>query len=308
MSISVGLMALLAALQTAPSAPAGARTQEGTRVEDIVVNGRPLDDMVSDFVSEISRPASRRGLARWNREVCVGVVNLPAAHAQAMVDRISEVAAEVGLEPGAPGCSPRVIIIATDNGAALATSLVGGVGVDFTLGTHQTDAGSRALRDFQTSDRAVRWWHTSLPVDSETGQTAIRLPGQAGVDGEPSAPVINVFAASRVNSQIRDDLIRVVIVIDVTKLGDSDFSQLIDYVALVSLAQIDADAQTAGYDTIMNLFNGSGAPAGLTAWDLGYLQALYSTHPQRINPNALTSSVASDVARGIRASQTAPED
>lgn len=303
MSMSLGLIALLAALQTAP-VPA----QDESRVGDVVVNGRPLDDMVNDFVSEISRPASRRGLARWHQKVCVGVVNLPATHAQYMVDRISQVAAEVGLEPGEPGCSPRVIIIATDDGAALATSLVGGVGVDFNLGTHQTDAGSRALRDFQTPDRAVRWWHTSLPVDSETGQTAIRLPGQAGIDGQPSAPVINVFAASRVNSQIRDDLVRVVIVIDVTKLENTSFEQLADYVALISLAQIDADAQTQGYDTIMNLFNGSGAPTRLTEWDMGYLEALYSTHPQRINPNALTSSVASDVARGIRAGQTQPQD
>ena len=305
MAMSLGLVALLAALQTAPAAPAPA--QEESRVGDIVVNGRPLDDMVNDFVSEISRPASRRGLARWHDKVCVGVVNLPAAHAQYMADRISQVAAEVGLEPGEPGCSPRIIIIATDDGAALAASLVGGVGVDFNLGTHQTDAGSRALRDFQTSDRAVRWWHTSLPVDSETGQTAIRLPGQAGMDGQPSAPVINVFAASRVNSQIRDDLVRVVIVIDVDRLENTSFEQLADYVALVSLAQIDADARTQGYDTIMNLFNG-GAPAGLTDWDLGYLQALYSTHPQRINPDALTRSVASDVAQGIRAGQAASGD
>lgn len=306
MSISLGLVALLAALQTAPAQAAPA--QDESRVGDIVVNGRPLDDMVNDFVSEISRPASRRGLARWHRDVCVGVVNLPATHAQYMVDRISQVAAEVGLEPGEPGCSPRVIIIATDDGAALATSLVGGVGVDFNLGTHQTDAGSRALRDFQTSDRAVRWWHTSLPTDSETGQTAIRLPGQAGTDGNPSAPIINVFAASRVNSQIRDDLVRVVIVIDVDRLENTSFEQLADYVSLIALAQIDADARTEGYDTIMNLFNGSGAPSGLTDWDLGYLQALYSTHPQRINPNALTAAVASDVARGIRAGQATPQD
>lgn len=306
MSISLGLLGLLAALQTAPAA--ATPVQDETRVGDIVVNGRPLDDLVGDFVSEISRPASRRGLARWSRAVCVGVVNLPATHAQFMADRISQVAAEVGLEPGEPGCSPRVVIIATDDGPGLATSLVGGAGVNFNLGSHQTDAGSRALRDFQTSDRAVRWWHTSLPVDSETGQAAIRLPGQTGPDGQPSAPVINVFAASRLNSQIRDDLVRVVIVIDVDKLEGTSFEQLADYVALISLAQIDADAQTQGYDTIMNLFNGSGAPGGLTGWDLGYLQALYSTHPERINPNALTRSVATDVARGLRAGQAEAED
>lgn len=301
------LIAMVAALQATPVAPSSS-PQDETRVGDIVVNGRPLDDLVGDFVSEISRPAGRRGLARWHQRVCVGVVNLPAAHAQYMVDRVSEVAEGVGLQAGEQGCSPRVIIVATDNSTALATRLVGGIGADFTLSSLQTDAGTRALRDFQTSDRAVRWWHTSLPVDSETGQAAIRLPGEAGPDGQPSAPVVNVFAASRVNSQVRDDLIRVVIIIDVNRLEGTSFEQLADYVALVSLAQIDADAQTQDYDTIMNLFNDSGAPAGLTGWDEGYLQALYSTQPQRINPNALTREVVTDVVRGLRADQSGTGD
>jgi len=292
---------MLAALQAAPAAPA--QPQEDTRVEDIVVNGRPLDDMAQDFVSEISRPANRRGLARWHNRVCVGVVNLPAAHAQFMVDRISEVASTVGLEPGEPGCSPRVIVIATDDGAAMARSLVGDEDVEFQIGSTQTDAGSRALREFKSSDRAVRWWHTSIPVDSDTGQAAIRLPGQTDASGNPSPPVINRFAASRLNTQVRDDLVRVLIIIDVTKLGSTSFEQLADYVALVSLAQIDADAQTADFDTIMNIFSDPGGPTSLTPWDVGYLQALYSTHPQRINPNALTTSVATDIARGLRSGQ-----
>lgn len=298
MSISVGLLAMLAALQAAP-VTSPAQDSRGDRLEDIVVNGRPLDDMAQDFVSEISRPANRRGLARWHDRVCVGVVNLPAAHAQFMVDRISEVAATVGLEPGEPGCSPRVIVIATDDGAAMARSLVGHDDVEFNLGSLQTDAGTRALRDFQRSDRAVRWWHTSLPVNSDTGRAAIRLRDDDG------PPVINRFAASRLNSQIRDDLIRVIIIVDVTKLEGTTFEQLSDYVALVSLAQIDADAQTADFDTIMNLFGGQGAPDGLTPWDVGYLQALYATHPQRINPNTLTTSVATDIARTLRANQAA---
>lgn len=302
MSISLGLLGLLAALQTAPAAAAAPR-QDETRVGDIVVNGRPLDDLVGDFVDEISQPARRRGLARWQGNICVGVVNLPAAHAQALIDRVSDVAAEVGLQPGSPGCRPGIVILATDDGSALATAMVRRRNSGFDMGSLQTDAGTRALRDFQTSDRAVRWWQTSLPVDNNTGEIAIRLAGMVGPDGQPSYPQLNAFAASRLTTQIRDNLIRTVIIVDVTKLGDTTFDQLSDYIALVALAQIDAEARTASYDTIMNIFGELGGPSGLTDWDMGYLQALYSTHPDRIDPNALTRSVASDVARGIRAGQ-----
>jgi hypothetical protein len=305
MSVSLGMIALLAALHTAPVAPAP--PQDETRLGDIVVNGRPLDELVGDFVDEISRPASQRGLARWQGRVCVGVVNLPAAYAQTMVDRVSDVAARVGLEPGEPGCRPGIVIVATDDGSALATAMVRRRNSGFDIGSHQTDAGSRALREFQTSDRAVRWWHTSLPIDSNNGQVAIRLPGMTGPDGQPSYPQLSVFAASRLNTQVRDNLARIVIIVDVTKLGDTTFDQLSDYVALLSLAQIDADAQTGNFDTIMNIFSDAGGPATLTDWDMGYLEALYSTHPDRIDPNALTRSVAGEVARGIRANQAEPE-
>lgn len=300
------MIAMVAALQVTPAAPTSSPQSE-TAVQDIIVNGRPLDELVGDFVDEISRPASQRGLARWNNSVCVGVVNLPVAHAQYMVDRISDVAAEVGLEPGRPGCTPQVVVIATVDAPALATALVESRRRAFNLGSHQTDAGSRALREFQTSDAPVRWWHTSLPVDSDTGALAIRLPGQLGPDGQPSSPVLNVSAASRLNTEIRDDLSRVVVIIDVDKLAGTSFEQLSDYVTLLALAQIDADARTDDYDTIMNLFQGTGAPDGLTDWDLGYLRALYSTHPERINANALTRSVVTDVVRDRRAAERAAD-
>lgn len=296
----------LGAPQTPPAA-AAPRPQQETQLEDIIVNGRPLQDLVGDFVEEISRPASDRGLARWHDRVCVGVVNLSPVHAQSMVDRISDVAAGLGLEPGLPGCTPQVVVVATVDAPALATALVTARHHAFNLGSHQTDAGSRALRAFETSDAPVRWWHTSLPVDSDNGQLAIRLPGMLGADGQPTAPAINVFAASRLNSQVRDDLSRVVIIIDVDKLGDTTFAQLEDYVALLALAQIDADAQTQDYDTIMNLFRGPGAPVGLTDWDMGYLKALYSTHPERTNPNDLTRQVVTDVVRQRRAADRAAE-
>ena len=311
MSISLGLLSLLATLQTAPTPTApGSPTlgQDEARVGDIVVNGRPLNDLVGDFVDEISRPARRRGLARWQGKICVGTVNLPAAHAQVLIDRVSDVAASVGLEPGEPGCRPGIVILATDNGSALATAMVRRRNSGFSLSSLQTNAGTRALEDFQTSDRAVRWWQTSLPVDSNTGETAIRLAGMVGPDGQPSYPQLNAFAASRLTTQIRDNLIRTVIIIDVTKLGDTTFQQLSDYVSLVALAQIDAEAQTSSYDTIMNIFSETGGPSTLTDWDMGYLEALYSTHPDRIDPNALTRSVASEVADGIRTRQAAAED
>jgi hypothetical protein len=40
--------------------------------------------------------------------------------------------------------------------------------------------GFAALQEFAQSDRAVRWWHVSLPVDAHTGRPAIELSGSEG--------------------------------------------------------------------------------------------------------------------------------
>src|SRR5690242_18650002 len=84
-----------AAPQTPPTA-----AEAPVRLEVVVVEARRLEDLTRDFVAEVAAPARRRGLARWHRSVCVGVVNLRADAARYMADRVSQVALELGLEPG----------------------------------------------------------------------------------------------------------------------------------------------------------------------------------------------------------------
>jgi hypothetical protein len=71
-----------------------------------------------------------------------------------------------------------------------------------------------------------------------------------------------------------------------------------DYVALVSLAQIDPTAGADGYDTILNVFDTpQSTQTGLTAWDDAFLRALYRAR------DATASRQTSDIAR--RLAQTA---
>lgn len=277
------------------------------RVDDVVVEGRRLERAVENFVDEIAAPVRGRGLARWHRRVCVGVVNLDAAPAQYLVDRVSTVAQDVGLEPGEPGCTPNVIVIATNDGQGMADSLVKSRPRDFDTGASGTNLTSGALQEFRTSDRPVRWWHVSLPVNDETGLAAVRLPGRvtgAGDSLDDYAPIINTFAASRLVSQIRDDLQQVIVVIDVDDLGTADFEQVAEYVSLVALAQIDARSETRSYDTILNLFDDPSANRALTPWDLAYLKGLYNAETNRVNRAAQSDAVASSIVRERRQANT----
>ena len=123
-------------------------TMPETTVEDIVVLGMPLREQVETFVDDVTAPATGWGPARWDERsgICVGVVNLRPDAAQAMADRVSEVALDLGLTVGEPGCSPNILVIATDDAPALATALVQQSPNAFRPATAPNDGGTSVCR------------------------------------------------------------------------------------------------------------------------------------------------------------------
>jgi hypothetical protein len=276
---------LTAAALTAQPAPPAPPAQDPSspapvELEGLTITGRRLDDVISDFVSEASAPIRRRGLARWRDPVCVGVVNLRADAAAYIADRVTAVAADLGVDTGREGCQPNIAVIATDDAGALAAALTEARRRAFRTGATGTDRGGAALRDFVETERPVRWWQTSLPIDSRTGQRAVRAPGVCrgecrGVGD--FAPIVVVDSASLLRSTIIDNLQRAIVIIDVDDIQNVSLAQLADYVAMVSLAQIDPNAQTEGYASILNVFAMPDTAEGLTEWDRAYLAGLYNS-------------------------------
>lgn len=286
--LAVAVLAMAQSQQTvAPPVPASAPAQQAdpTELGDVLVVSPVARDLAASFVERIGAPASSRRLARWHEAVCISVANLPAEPAQYLVDRVSGLAEDLGLRAGEPGCTANVVIILTADGPAVAEGLVKEHRNAFDPGGSGMTLSNAALENFKTADRAVRWWHVSIPTDSETGQRATRLPGE-------DAPVSNVSRASRLSSDIRDDLNKAIIIVDVDNLGAATFPQLADYVAMVALAQIDAGASTSGLPTVLNLFEDPQGTPGLTDWDLAYLTALYDAEPNRSTAQGQAGDIA----------------
>lgn len=310
MLAATALAALL--ITTAPQDPVpGASVQDPneTRVDDIVVLGRPLNEAARDFVYSLAVPARGRGLARWRDTVCVGVVNLRGEAAQYLADVISTRAEDLGLKVGAPGCSPNVVITFADDGAEMARAMVRAEPAAFRVGGSGMDLGRAALGRFQEGDAAVRWWHMALPINSETGRIAVRIPGETDNEGNPSAPSISTFG-SLLTTIVRDDLNKVIVIVDVDGVAHLTAPQLADYLSMVALAQIDPRGDTSDFPTILNVLDNPAATDSMTDWDLAFLEALYrDDRAMRRNPAVLASSIASDLARGLRAEQEAvPEN
>lgn len=299
MSLIAAFTALALAQEPAPApGPQDPPAAEAT-LEDVVVEARGLEELVREFVGEVGAPAGRRGLARWHDRLCVGVVNVRADLGQAVADRVSRAALDLGLDIGEPGCRANAFIVFTADGAALADAMVEESRRAFRIGVDGMDRGSGALAEFRTLDQPVRWWQISLPVDADTGLRAIRLPG------DDSVPMINTFA-SRLNTQIRDDLKKTMIIVDVDRLGSVNLPQLADYLAFVTLVQVDPHADTAGHHTILNLFDAPASVDGLTEWDISYLRSLYEIQDSPVlskNPRAQTLVVADEMVRDRRTAE-----
>ena len=155
----------------------------------------------------------------------------------------------------------------------------------FHLGVGGLDRGKAALERFRQSDAPVRWWHVSLPVVGATGQRAIRMPGDFEPIYVPGEGLVNRGRA------ITDVLNKVIVIVDAEQAGAVGGDQLAEYLAMISLAQVDPEGETGGYDTILNLFAATAAPSGLTAWDRSYLQGLYQSRPDRIDPSRQARAV-----------------
>lgn len=273
-------------------------------VEEVVVRGRRMSEIEDDleievrqFVGQIATSPAGRGYARWHRNVCIGVHNLEQTAAQYIVDRISLLAAEVGLTPDEPGCDPGVIVIFTTDGQELASRLVETEPLLFRPGMGQCcmNLSLAALDRFAQSDRPVRWWHVSMPVDARTGKPAIVLSNNKSPDGR-AYPLVNVAGPSAIHSGIRDDMRQVIIIVDSTKLSGTTWEELGDYLAVVSLVQIDLNANPAAFDSILNLFGNPTAYTGLTDWDRSYVHALYDFDQER-TPRMQASDLVSKMVR-----------
>jgi hypothetical protein len=298
------LIAQVSAQESPAETPAPFESEAPQIIDEVIVRGRRLEEIegdlrlhIRDFIDQIVVTPRGRGFARWHRRVCVGVYNLETSAAQYIVDRVSSLALDVGLEPGEPGCRPEVNIIFATNARETASAMVeSDRRVFMRVGGHAgMDLGRGALEEFVESEKAVRWWHVSLPVDARTGAPAIELTKKNC--GEPlCAPQVSVAGPSRIHSGTRDDLRYVIILVDATKLRGTTWQQLGDYLAVVSLAQIDQQSDPAAFDSILNLFSNPAAYSGLTDWDRSYVRALYELDQERL-PHLQENEIVGHIAK-----------
>lgn len=295
--------AFVLALLSAGQQPQPAQHIEPAPVDldDLTVQGASRREAARQFVSRVATAPAGARLGRWNSSICVSVANLKAPHGQMLADRIGDIADGLGIRVGEPGCTPNVLVIGTDDGAVTASALVEGWRRRFRPPIDNTNMGLAALERFKTSNAPVRWWHISLPVSVDTGQLAARVAG-----GNP--PSLGSRNLSRMRSPLRYDMNSATVVIDMTRAGGVSLPALLDYTAMVVLAQVDPRSDYSDQPTVLNLFNDPEGVTAMTDWDHSYLQALYEAEPDRSSARAQEAAVAQRLESGRSRAASASED
>lgn len=260
---------------------------------DIVVTGvRP--EQAQSFVESVAAVSPMADqLPRWDNVVCTSIAGMPARQGQFLADRIAQRAAAVGLQPGGPGCQANIAVFVTGDSDTFSRQLFERDRQLFHyLQTNNVSTmGQGALEQFLETSRAVRWWH----VSETYGADGLSLAGDASQGGMGNAPMARA-SGTRLSSTTREDLTQVIIIIDARRVQGVQLAALADYVSFVALAQVNPNASTSDYPTIMNLFDGasarSDAPAGLTQWDQAFLDALYKTQRNAVTPGQQRSEIA----------------
>jgi len=236
-------------------------------LETVEVQGsrEAVRKQVEIFVSEVTR-ADGEYIGRWDVATCPLAAGLSDEQADFLRHRLIEIADRVRkhtTDPAKP-CKPNLFIIITED-------------------------PDQVLAEWKERDPGMFRWKTREGVSRYAGTGPVRVWHNATEEPSDGDPVTTFNArgrtmargklqASRIKASVAENIHAVVVLVDARGTHGTTLAQLGDYIAMVSLAKIDLDAQLGGIDTILQLFaepRPANIPASLTSWDVAFLNGLY---------------------------------
>ncbi|HEX4695762.1 hypothetical protein [Sphingomonas sp.] len=241
---------------------------------EIVINGK-LDDQVDALVRRLAQGKNDRQIARWDDRICARVLGLGSERADYLTGRIVAAAKAVGVTTaGSAKCTPNVLVVFTPFADAFAADVVKNH-PDYIQNPDMFGLPHGKLKASYLAPRPVRWFSIRKTVMADGG-TVDTFPKGSG-DGQH----LSFAPPSRIGLPTRENTMLSLIVVDEPKMAGLKWSQLGDYLAMVSLGQPGMDVDYAGEDSVLAVFAdrdaGKAAPLGLTEQDRNYLVALYKS-------------------------------
>ena len=282
------------------SANPGSTSDSRKSIDTVTVEGqREVRRQIDAFVYGILVTYTNESLMRWDAPICPMIGGLPGDQGEYIVARLSQVARDVHAplaDPDKP-CRPNLLVQVSDNPDAVAEHWAKH---DYLM--FNTCNGLGYVNDFLKSKRPVRVFYNGKfrPNDGESSPDiaaysiiGLTLDLQFG----PCTYGSGVAIGTRLRYGAVQDLESVIILVHGRRAARLNIGQLADYITMVGLAQIRADAHTGMAPTILKVFDSPEAPAGLSPWDESFLRGLYTTKQSSIMQ---TSSIKTSMFQQLK--------
>ena len=265
----VAALLIAAAATTAASAQGPASQQVEAESEQIVVQGvRPSTRQVRQFVRALTDVRSSGQLSRFHLPACPAVMGLPAVQNARIVERMRLVAQAAKIPLAPAKCSANAfVIVAPDKPAAIAE-------LNRRFPAYFSQMSDSDARKLAADTGPAAAWHV---------KTLMTADGELAAKGTASDAYIvkSVNTPSRIKAASMPTFMASVVVIDVKSAAGLTVTQLADYAALRTFADIDPErVVNTGMPSILGALtqpDDRPLPVTLTHWDIGFLKSLYTT-------------------------------
>jgi hypothetical protein len=241
-----------------------------------------LKNEVDTFVSSaITRPYGGESLLRWDHPMCPLVAGMNHDAGEFVLLRLSQIARAAHAPLGTQTCKPNLFVIVAKNPEKFLR-----LWWRHNPRLFNTRFGVAPVKRFIENPRPVRVWYNAGVTGGDNG---VVLGDLLAISTDPGAALVDypVFTGpSTLGSRITYTVVRTISsaieVVDPAQVSKLNIGQLVDYIGLVALAEINLDKDLGEAPTILKVFTASetSPPVEMTAWDKALLQSLYTT-PQR---------------------------
>ena len=285
--------------------------------ENVTVTGTKSREVLQGFVRSLTKPTRMSGkIARWEDGICPVTVGLKPEFIQFIDRRLKDVAAQVGAPVGKQGCGANIAIVFTTTPQDLIDNVRKKRPV--MLGYYDNTA---QLDKLAAVTHPIQAWYVTDTRD---------VNGSVQIDGARPAGLINQMelpcdictagkivmhpnqvldtTGSRLGDGIHSGLHYVVIVADPAQLLNYGMGSLADYIALLTLTQLDSLDDCQQLPSVANMLakQCDRKSDALTENDTAYLRGLYKMGTGR-TLRSQRDEIAYQMEQNLTAGQTEPQ-
>ena len=257
--------------------------------ESILVQGQRSGEKAPSVISQlrsIIEVADSEQLARFEDAVCPMVIGMPRDLTAVLTRLIKENVVAVGGEVAEAGCTVNAAVIFIDNPRQLVRALYKEEPSFFFTFT------PREFYYFAEQPRPVFSWHLT--------NTYTR-------DGTYMSNQIRHAAATRLYTNIREDMEAGLVVIDRAQTEGKSLRQLADFATMHLLLDVKPKAGKLDHRSILSLFEkrmrGAAVPASMSQFDRAALTGFYTQRENNRTAAAQRQNIAAEIEKAKKAGE-----